>query len=362
MKNYELIKDFTSNPTRILKPFSLVIIHNYSTSNKTIIDECVANHIPYFIINPASNAALNELKISVAIDRFNDAEPILNNSFGLFTISDELKNLIKSLPAVKTYFGKYSVANGTQLLLQQQIGSISTGDPILLFNELNNTKSAVFIGDGLWRWKLRNYQENNNFNAFNELVSKSIQYLSVKSDKSFFRIYTQKIINENEPIEFNAEVYNKSYELINDPDVTMILKNESGKTFNYTFSKQNTSYKLNVGFLPPGEYTYEAKVKTDNAIQVKKGILIVKPVVSEKINTVADHNILNNLSKGTNGKLVYLNQLDSLKIVILKNEMIKPITYSQNETTDLIDLKWIFIVILLLLSVEWFLRKFYGMI
>ena len=362
MKNYELIKDFTFNPNRILKPYSLVILHNYSIANKAIITECIANHIPYMIINPAANSGLNELKISVSIDRLNDAEPALNNSFGLFTISDELKNMVKNLPAVKTYFGKYTVANGTQVLLQQQIGSISTGDPILLFNEINDTKSAVFIGDGLWRWKLRNYQENNNFNAFNELISKCIQYLSVKSDKSFFRVYTQKIINENEIIEFNAEVYNKSYELINEPDVTMILKNESGKTFNYTFSKQNTSYKLNAGFLPPGEYTYEAKVKVESTVQIKKGILIVKPVVSEKINTVADHNLLNKLSKGTNGKLVYLNELDSLRSEILKNEMIKPITYSQNETTDLIDLKWIFVIILLLVSVEWFLRKYHGMI
>ncbi len=362
MKNYELIKDFTSNTNRVLKPYSLVIIHNYSSANKTIIDECVTNHIPYFIINPAANSGLNELKIGVSMDRLNDAEPLLNNSFGLFTVSDELKKMIKNFPAVKTYFGKYIVANGAQILLQQQIGSLSTPDPILLFNELNGSKSAVFIGDGLWRWKLRNYQESTNFNAFNELLSKTVQYLSVKSDKSFFRIFTQKIINENEVIEFNAEVYNKSYELISEPDVTMIIKNQNGKTYNYTFSKQNNSYKLNAGFLPPGEYTYEAKVKTDGEIQVKKGVLIVKPVISEKINTVANHNLLNQLSKGTNGKLIYLNELNNLKTEITKNEMIKPITYSQNETTDLIDLKWLFATIIILLSIEWFLRKYYGLI
>jgi hypothetical protein len=362
MKNYELIKDFTSNPNRILKPFSLVIIHNYSQSNKAILNECISNHIPYLVINPSLNAGLTEVKINASIDRLNDAEPSLNSSFGLFTISDELKNLLKNLPAVKTYFGKYTVTNGSQILLQQQIGSVSTGDPILLFNENNDIKSAVFIGDGLWKWRLRNYQENTNFNAFNELISKTIQYLSVKSDKSFFRVFTEKIINENEPVEFSAEVYNKSYELVNEMDVTMILKNASGKTFNYTFSKQNNSYKLNAGFLSPGEYTYEAKVKSDNTIQVKKGILIVKAVVSEKINTVANHGLLNKLSKSTNGKLFYLTQLDSLRSEIQKNEMIKPITYSQNETTDLIDLKWIFIFILVLFSLEWFLRKYNGLI
>lgn len=362
MKNYELIKDFSDKFNRTLKPFSLVIFHNYTASNRTILDECITNRIPYLIINPASNSGLNEVKFTSMINKQNDAEPAINNSFGLFTISEELRTAITNFPAVKTYFAKYSVSNGAQILLNQKIGSVTTTEPILFFNELNGQKSGVFIGDGLWRWKLRNFQENANFNAFNELVSKSIQYLSVKSDKSFFRIYTHKIINENEPIEFTAEVYNKSYELINQPDVTMVIKNETGNTFNYTFSKQGNSYKLALGLLAPGEYTYEAKTKADASVSVKKGILIVKPVISERINTVADHGILKKLSTGTNGKMYNLSDLKDLETSILNNESIKPITYSQNETTELIDLKWIFALLLVLLSAEWFLRKYHGLI
>ncbi len=362
MKNYELIKDFTDKFNRTVRPFSLVIIHSYNSNNRNILDECVTNHIPYLLINPAPNAGLNEIRINSYIDKPNDSEPALNNSFGLFTISEDLRNALNNFPAVKTYFGKYSISNGAQILLNQKMGSVVTTEPILFFNELNGLKSGIFIGDGLWRWKLRDYQESNNFNAFNELISKSIQYLSVKSDKSFFRVYTQKIINENEAIEFNAEVYNKSYELITDPDVTMVVKNEKGNTFNYTFSKQGNAYRLALGLLPPGEYSYEAKTKTDATIAVKKGILIVKPVISEKINTVADHTLLQKLSSSTNGKMYTLNDIKNLEASILSNESIKPITYSQNETTELIDLKWIFIVLLVLLSIEWFLRKYHGMI
>lgn len=362
MKNYELIKDFSDKFNRVIKPFSLVILHNYTAANRTILDECITNRIPYLIVNLGPNSGLNEVKITSMIDKLNDSEPTINNSFGLFTISEELRNAINNFPAVKTYFAKYNVSNGAQVLLNQKIGSVTMPEPILFFNELNGLKSGVFIGDGLWRWKLRNFQENNNFNAFNELISKSIQYLSVKSDKSFFRIYTQKIISENEPIEFSAEVYNKSYELITQPDVTMVIKNEKGNAFNYTFSKQGNSYKLALGLLAPGEYTYEAKTKTDATMSVKKGILIVKPVISEKINTVADHGLLQKLSAGTNGKMYALSNIKDLETSILNNESIKPITYSQNETTELIDLKWIFALLLILLSTEWFLRKYHGLI
>ncbi len=144
------------------------------------------------------------------LDKPNDSEPYLNSAFGYFTVSEELRSQLSNFPAVKTPFGKYAVTNGAQVLLQQKVGAVNTNDPLLLFNESNGSKSAVFVGDGLWKWRLRNFQETKNFNAFNELISKSIQYLSVKSDKSFFRIFTNKIINENEQMEFNAEVYNKT--------------------------------------------------------------------------------------------------------------------------------------------------------
>ncbi len=362
MRNYELVKEISPIQTPILKGYNLIIIHGYKPEYKAVLDACLANNIPYWLINPDLNSGLRELKLSNAIDKTNDSEPVLNNSFGIFTISDELKNLILNFPAVKAPFGKYALSNASQVFLQQKIGVVNSGDPLLLFNESGETKSAVFIGDGLWKWRFRNYQEKNNTNAFNELISKTIQFLAVKSDKSFFRLFTNKIIFENEVAEFSAEVYNKSYELINDPEVNLILKNEEGKSFGYTFSKQNNQYKLSLGYLQPGEYAYEAKVKLNNDLYTKKGLIIVKAVMAEKLNNTANHIALQNISNNTGGKLFYLNETELLTQTLLNNESIKPITYSQNETTEIIELKWLFFLIVGFMTVEWFVRKYNGLI
>jgi hypothetical protein len=239
---------------------------------------------------------------------------------------------------------------------------VETENPVLLFTESNGLKNSVFIGDGLWRWKMRDFAEHKNSNLFNELISKCVQYLSVKSDKSFFRITSPKIVNENEVIELGAEVYNKTYELITEPDVTLMLTNTEKKQFNYTFSKTSNAYKLNLGFLPAGEYVYEAKVKTANELFVKKGSILVKEVIAERLNTVANHQMLYQLSYRTGGKLFYASELKKLADEISKNQLIKPITYSSNSTTSLIDLKWLFYLILALLSLEWFFRKRYSSI
>ncbi|MBA3665701.1 MAG: hypothetical protein H0W61_16070 [Bacteroidetes bacterium] len=360
--NYETEYALSADFQKPLKAYSLVILHGYSPQNTQLISDCRNNNIPLWLVNPSVPENLPGVKIASSFNKQNEAEAVVNNSFGLFNISDDLKKFVKELPALKTFFGNYSLNNGSNSLINQKIGMVETESPVLLFSETNGLKTSVFIGDGLWRWKLRDFSEHKNCNLFNELIGKVIQYLTVKGDKSFFRITSPKIVNENEMVELSAEVYNKTYELITEPDVTLILINEKNKQFNYTFSKTSNAYKLNLGFLPPGEYKYEAKVKVNNELIVKKGSLHVKEVVAEKLNTVANHQLLFQLSARSGGKLFYPKDLQKLQDDILKNQFIKPITYSTNLTTSIIDLKWLFFVILIILSVEWFLRKRFSTI
>jgi hypothetical protein len=355
---YELEYGLAGETRKPLKPYSLVIIHGYNASHAGLVSECKTNGVPFWIINPSVSDNLPGLRITGAINRgSNDAEPVPGKSFGLFALSDELKKFMKDLPAVKTPFGNYSLNANSESLINQRIGVVETENPILLFTSADGVKAAVFLGDGLWKWGMRDFEAHNNHNLFQELVSKSIQYLSVKSDKSFFRITAPKLVNENEPISLGAEVYNKSYELITEPDVTLELSNAEHKKFNYTFSKTNNAYRLNLGLLAAGEYAYTARVKVNNELFVKQGLILVKEVVAEKINTVANHNLLYQLARRTNGKLFLPGELKSLQQTLLNNELIKPITYSQTSTTLLLDLKWLFWVILGLFTVEWFFRK-----
>lgn len=344
-----------------LKPYSLVILHGYEKTDAPVISECVNNRIPLWIIDPSDPEALPGLRVRGTMNRFNDAEPVFNPSFGLFNLSDGLKALIRELPAVNTPFGVYEVSNGANSLISQRIGSVETDDPLFYFNEVNGHKTGVFIGNGLWRWSMRDYQEHSNHDLFNELVSKTIQYLAVKSDKSFFRINAPKLVNENETVELSAEVYNKSYELITDPDVILTLTNAEGKKFNYTFGKSQALYRLNLGMLAPGEYKYEAKVKVKDELFVKQGMIVVREMVAEKINTVANHQILYQLAGRSNGKLYYPEQLGLLEKELMTSEQIKPVTFSQAATSPLIEMKFLFWLILMLMAVEWFFRKrFYS--
>ena len=354
-QTYEVEIALINEFTKPLKPYSLIIVHQVNAIPLRIINELKANNQSVFYIG--NNGSVPK---SLFNNRTNDAEGVYQKEFSLFNLSDELKNYIKNFPAVSCPFKNGAASNGANVLIAQKIGVVETEDPLFLFTEINGVKTANFIGDGLWKWRMRDFADHNNHNLFNELISKTVQYLSVKADKSFFRVFTKKIINENEAIDFTAEVYNQSYELVTEPDVTLILKDTKNKTYNYTFNKKQTMYSLSAGQFPAGEYTYEAKVKYGDKLYTKSGIVIIKEIVSERINTVANHQLLYQISKQSGGKLFYKNQLELLQKDILASDSIKSITYSHKQLTDLVNLKWLFFVILAFLSIEWFLRKYNG--
>ena len=358
-QTYEVEVALISNFTKPLKPYSLVVLHQTNILPQRINNELIANNQSVFYIG--NDASLSSTSTKRNNDpRKNDAEATLKKEFALFTLSNELQQFIKEFPAVKCNFSNNFISNGSNILLSQKIGLVETDQPLLVFNEINGVKSAQFLGDGIWRWRMRDFAEHNNHNLFNELINKTVQYLSVKADKSFFRIFTKKIINENEVVDFTAEVYNQSYQLVTEPDVTLILKDIKGKAYNYTFNKKQTMYSLSAGQFSPGEYTYEAKVKFGDKLYTKAGLVIIKEIVAEKINNVANHQVLFQISKQSGGKLFYKNQFDLLKKEILANENIKTLTYSHKQLTDLVNLKWLFFIILMLLTTEWFLRKHNG--
>ena len=151
-----------------------------------------------------------------------------------------------------------------------------------------------------------------------------------------------------------------SYELINEEDVKLDISNSDGKIFSYVFNKSNMSYYLNDVSLPVGKYKYIAKTMLDNNETIKQGSFTIVPVNIEAQNTIANHQTLFKLASETGGKLFEPNQFSDLIKALQENENIVPISFSNKELTDILNLKWLFFLIVGFLSIEWFLRKFFG--
>lgn len=304
------------------------------------------------------NAINSILNISTKGYIFNDSEATLNSNFSLFSTL-ELSDAFNEMPPLLTPFGQYKSNSKIQTLFYQKIKGISTKTPLLCFGEDRGSKVGFLLGEGIWKWRLSSYRKEGSHVKFDLLISKVIQYLSVRSKKDRFRIDIPKINDEGRPITVFAELYNASYEPENKYDVAIEIT-DGTNNYDYLMERNAKAYQLNLGQLPAGSYNYTGKVAIDEETLTRSGSFSVKPLNVEAMNTVANHTLLKKLSDATGGESYLPHQLDSLENNIRNNENIKPVLFETKKLTNIIQLKTLFFIILVLLSADWILRKYFG--
>ncbi|RZK67568.1 MAG: hypothetical protein EOO95_02565, partial [Pedobacter sp.] len=164
--------------------------------------------------------------------------PDFANGFTSFNLSEEDKKQFSGFDPLLMPFGRLTVNASATPVFNQRIGKVSTQQPLLFFTNEDGLKAGYLMGEGLWRWKLSAAENEIEQSSINNLISQTVQYLSVKDDKRRFKVFTSKsAYDENESIQLNGTLYNESYQPVNEPEVNLQIKNDAGKLFNYVFSK-----------------------------------------------------------------------------------------------------------------------------
>lgn len=369
-QNNEIEVAYQNSFTGNIRDYDMVILHELparSSSMTALLEQLASARIPtWFIVGqqsgmPAINEAQQLVDIRANGRNTTDVEPRIAPNFSLFKVADEVRDFLPVLPPVVSPFGEYAAGANASVLMYQRIGRVDTEYPLIALGEEDGRRMAVMTATGLWKWRLFDYLDRKNHDRFNELISQIVQYLSVKNDKRRFRISLAKnIFDENEQIIFDAELYNDNYELINEPSVQAVITDESGREFSYTFNPTGNAYRLNAGVLPVGNYRFQANVNTGTENLNYSGQFSVQAVQLERYETTADHDLLQLLSERFGGELLDRAGLVGLPQLLEARGTVKPVLYETATTRSLINLKGIFFLILTLLTLEWFLRRYFG--
>lgn len=366
-KNYD-VKTILSTDISTVKPadYSLIILHEFIPSG-ALQNFITKSKIPvWYMLGAQSDLSAFDqiqpvIKVSANSYQIQEvfAQPVAE--FSAFTLSDSSKQKIASFPPLLAPFGSYTSSPTNQVLFKQKIGNITTTYPLLSFADAGGQRIGILTGEGLWRWQLAGYKAYGNHHAVEELLDQSVQYLTANANRQKFRVYPAKnVFDEGENVILNAELYNDALELINTPDVKIDLKGSTGKSYSFLFTRNGQSYQLDAGTLPVDEYTYKASTKVGNKTYTANGQLTVKALNLETRQSTANHQLLNSIAKQSGGQMVLPSQISKLAELIKKNENIKTVVYEDKHYSDLVDIKWIFALVLALLSAEWFVRKREG--
>jgi hypothetical protein len=237
---------------------------------------------------------------------------------------------------------------------------VKKNDALLFFVTRNSIKTGVLYGEGIWRWKLNDFIRSGNHEAFSELISKTLSFLMVKQQEAGLRIEFPKRFSIEEDVIVNATFYNAALEPITKPQIQLKLTDDKGKVFRSQFGVSGSGYKLSLGKLKAGKYKWEAETKFNGKNYRKSGAFIVEDIEIERIETAANHGVMKQLAKQSNGNFYQLKDYQKLLNDIEKREDITTISFEETEFNKLIDYLSILIILFLLLAAEWFLRRYLG--
>ena len=342
----------------IIDKYQLIVLFGINT----IPDNLLNHKVSLIVFNSVSSYYENFEK---NIKFYNDKNkyPItisLNNRFSKFTFSYELNNLVNSAPPLfSSNFDQKLKGNFDFILKNKQEESLAKNS-VMMIKYIDEKKIAFVTAEGFWRWKFFDYKINNSNIAFDEIFLKLTQYLIIDDDKSLLRIKYKNDYDQDESVVINAELYNESYELVNDKEIKFFISDNLFNTKEYIFSKKSNTLFVDLGVLKPGKYNYVARV--DGSDENKTGFFNVKKIQLEQMSDVVNHKTLNQMSNQSGGKVFYMNSLKELESVINSSELNKKIIHSKQNIVSFLGITNLLILLIFLILLEYFLRKYNGLV
>lgn len=291
---------------------------------------------------------------------YDEVTPVVNPALTNFSISAEASSAFAGFPPVSVHFGKMQVRPGTSAVLFQRVGSITTEKPLLILANEDTKKVGLMLGEGLWRWRLNEFDRTENTLFFDEVFGKLIQFLSTTDDKRKFRSYpVRQEFSDTEPVVFESQVYNDIFEPVYGNSVEIDVTHENGTrtNYNYVISPGNTRYQI--GGLQEGVYKYRSRTVLGGKTEEVRGEFAVVERQAELQNLTADFDLLRKLSENTGGNFYTAAEVNELQARLRQTEATSVI-HTEETYDSLINLKWVFWILLVLITAEWGLRKFYG--
>ena len=344
---FHQLPENTANSLELLRQFQAKSdAHWYIVGNQT--------YLPRF---NQENPVISVININNDVD---EVGAVYNNAFNLFKIEADRRAIIGEYLPITVPFGNLEPKGTHDVLLYQKVGNVETTKPLLVVSESDEKKSAVMLGEGFWQWRMQEFARYEKTEAFDDMVTKLVQFLSAKEDKRKFKVYPiSETFEDTQPVIFETELYNDIYEEIYGQPVSLTITGEDGtqKKFNYTTNENNTQYR--VSNLPEGVYQYQAATSINGQEYTSAGEFTVERLQIENLNLTANHQLLRQLSEETGGQFFSPSQINQL-VETTTQQQARNRIYTSEAYLPIINLKWIFFLLLILVSLEWGIRKYMG--
>jgi|TARA_Y100000994_G_scaffold33140_1_gene23447 hypothetical protein len=354
---YQLIV-FDNYPTERLKSTTLKIFSKKITSEKSsllwILGQNVSNQSSQSL-TPFFHLDLIKDNINVDKQSWYFTEEIINSNITQGILNNPDNKFSDIFPPILTPYIFNSKNDKNYPIAYHQSDEII---PIMFMGDVKTIRTIVWASTDLSRINY-NISNLNSKNIFPELWSNLISWLlKTGGDKNLYFRLNKESYQQGEEILITGSSIRDNISINNQAFISIMNNSDEINSFELRFNPETMRWEGNFWAPKAGNYNYKIIILDDISDPMEQvGKFIVEKSQIELNQVALNLPLLKNISEGTKGKYYPWNFRSKLfdKIVPKENRvnMDKSIIFNQE--------KWIMIIIILLLSIEWVFRKRIGL-
>ncbi len=343
--------------------YQMVVLYQPNSSFKDVFESLNTEGKNRFIISGINTdwVFLNSIqnvfqqKITLQEESF---QAVYNDNFTTFLPGDLS---FDNLPPLESEFGDVDFNIPVETLLFKSINGNIVEEALLVTYENVGERGVVLFGEGLWRWRSQSYLDTNSFNQFDDFIGKIVQYTASNKRRNRLNVSYESFYNGSDNIKITAQFFNKNYEFDAAASLEIVLKNiETNETTTIPLVLQQNSYEVNLNNFPPGDYDFTVRANGGEVTSSGRTKILDYNVEKQFLN--ANVSRLERIAKNSSGTSYFIDGTTSLITNLINDSRFVTVQKSNKNVVPLIDFKILLILIVLSLTIEWFLRKYNGLI
>ena len=271
----------------------------------------------------------------------------------------------RALPPLEYSRTQWAPASDAEVLATASVRGVDLPEPLLVVRRRTEHRSAALLAAGTWRWQ--NLPEDLAAYEFLQeaFFANIVQWLTALEDNRPVRIGpVRDVFGGGESVQFSGQAYDESFQPVPDASVEITLVSPDGAEFPYLMRGiGNGRYALDAGSLPEGTYSWTATAsRGDEVLGSDRGTFAVGSLTLEYREPGADAVLMRQIAQRSGGVALDPNRPEAFTAAL--SASLEGAVHTISRTTEE-EVRTHFAFLLLvvaLLSAEWFLRKRSGMV
>ncbi len=230
---------------------------------------------------------------------------------------------------------------------------------ILAHQRFGRGRTMVFATSSSWHWQMGMPHENTSHERFWRQI---MRYLALESPQPVTGGADKEIYVPNEQVKLHMEVRDSAFIHIRDATVSVRVKTPRGQTRNIPFTwSSGSTVEFSGEFKPKTEGMHQVTFSAYNAkgefIGKTETAFFVEESSAEFANAHLQSSFLKRMADISGGKYFHQTEAENLpdEISVMQSNYSKLVEY------DLWDMPAFFLLVVVLLAIEWYIRRSRGL-